>query len=72
MHRPEVPPPPSSKKYWTRRGIAEWLVERLAEDDPTLVEASLDAAAATRRRFLDALLAEALAPGKEGELEAAE
>ncbi|WP_376800523.1 hypothetical protein, partial [Candidatus Raskinella chloraquaticus] len=33
----EVPPPPSAKKYWTRRGIAEWLVERLAEDVPTLV-----------------------------------
>jgi hypothetical protein len=33
----EVPPPPSSRKYWTRRGIAEWLVERLSEDVPTLV-----------------------------------
>jgi hypothetical protein len=33
----EVPPPPSFKKYWTRRGIAHWLVERLAEDTPTLV-----------------------------------
>jgi hypothetical protein len=33
----EVLPPPSSKKYWTRRGIAEWLVERLAEDIPTVV-----------------------------------
>jgi len=29
----EVLPPPSSRKYWT----AEWLVERLAEDAPTLV-----------------------------------
>jgi hypothetical protein len=37
-HAPvEVPPPPSFKKYWTRRGIAHWLVERLAEDTPTLV-----------------------------------
>ncbi len=27
----------SPRKYWTRRGIAEWLVERLAEDVPTLV-----------------------------------
>jgi hypothetical protein len=26
----EVPPPPSSRKYWARKGIAEWLVERLA------------------------------------------
>ena len=25
------------RKYWTRKGIAEWLVERLAEDVPTLV-----------------------------------
>jgi hypothetical protein len=33
----EVLPPPSPRKYWTRRGIAEWLVERLAEDPPTLV-----------------------------------
>jgi hypothetical protein len=33
----EVPPPRSPKKYWTRRGVAEWLVERLAGDMPTLV-----------------------------------
>jgi hypothetical protein len=33
----EVLPPPSPRKYWTRRGIAEWLVERLAEDVPTIV-----------------------------------
>jgi hypothetical protein len=33
----EVLPPPSPRKYWTRRGIAEWLVERLSEDQPTLV-----------------------------------
>jgi len=33
----EVPPPPSPRKYWTRRGIAEWLVARLGEDVPTLV-----------------------------------
>ena len=33
----EVQPPPSPRKYWTRRGIAEWLVERLSEDIPTLV-----------------------------------
>lgn len=33
----EVPPPPSPRKYWTRRGVAEWLVERLAENAPTLV-----------------------------------
>jgi hypothetical protein len=33
----EVLPPPSPRKYWTRKGIAKWLVERLAEDTPTLV-----------------------------------
>jgi hypothetical protein len=33
----EVMPPPSARKYWTRRSIAEWLVERLGEDAPTLV-----------------------------------
>jgi hypothetical protein len=33
----EVLPPPSPRKYWTRRGIAEWLTERLAEDVPSLV-----------------------------------
>ena len=33
----EVPPPPSPRKYWTRREIAEWLVERLSEMQPTLV-----------------------------------
>ena len=33
----EVPPPPGPRKYWTRRGIAEWLVERLVENTPTLV-----------------------------------
>lgn len=33
----EVQPPAGSKKYWTRRGIAEWLTEVLTEDIPTLV-----------------------------------
>jgi hypothetical protein len=33
----EVPPPPTTRKYWTRKGVAEWLVERLAEEGPTLV-----------------------------------
>jgi len=30
-------PPPSPRKYWTRKGVADWLVERLAEDAATLV-----------------------------------
>jgi len=33
----EVLPPPGPRRYWTRRGIAEWLVVRLREDVPTLV-----------------------------------
>lgn len=33
----EVPPPPGPRKYWTRRGLAEWLAERLTENVPTLV-----------------------------------
>ena len=33
----EVLPPLSPRKYWTRRGIAQWVVERLAEDAPTLI-----------------------------------
>jgi hypothetical protein len=33
----EVLPPPSPRKYWTRRGIAEWLVVQLTKDSPTLV-----------------------------------
>ena len=33
----EVPPPPSPRKYWTRLEIAEWLVQRLSEDQATLV-----------------------------------
>jgi hypothetical protein len=33
----EVLPPTGAKKYWTRRGIADWLAEVLSEDVPTLV-----------------------------------
>jgi hypothetical protein len=33
----EILPPPSPRKYWTRRGIAEWLVEQLDDGVPTLV-----------------------------------
>ncbi|MBA4422152.1 MAG: hypothetical protein C0390_03490 [Syntrophus sp. (in: bacteria)] len=33
----EVQPPPSPRRYWTRRGIAEWLIERLQEDQATIV-----------------------------------
>jgi hypothetical protein len=33
----EVEPPPSPRKYWTRKGVAEWPVERLSEGRSTLV-----------------------------------
>lgn len=33
----EVLPPSSPRKYWTRRGIAEWLVEKLSESSKTIV-----------------------------------
>ena len=32
----EIPPPPGLKKYWTRRGIAEWLVSIFKENIPTI------------------------------------
>lgn len=33
----EVLPPPSPRKYWTRREVAHWLLERLSEPTPTIV-----------------------------------
>ena len=33
----EVPRPPSPRWYWSRRELAEWLAERLAEDQRTIV-----------------------------------
>ena len=33
----EVQPPPSPRKYWTRRGVAGWLVEQLQLSRPMLV-----------------------------------
>jgi hypothetical protein len=33
----EVLPPPGTRKYWTRKGVAEWLVSQLSEAKPTLV-----------------------------------
>ncbi len=33
----EVLPPPSPRKYWARRGLAEWLIEELGRDVPTIV-----------------------------------
>jgi hypothetical protein len=33
----EVQPPPSPRKYWTRRGLAEWLCNELGKGTPTIV-----------------------------------
>ncbi len=33
----EVLAPPSTRKYWTRRGVAEWLAVELVKPTPTLV-----------------------------------
>lgn len=33
----EVQPPPSPRRYWTRRGIAEWLLEQLQDGSSTIV-----------------------------------
>jgi SAM domain (Sterile alpha motif) len=33
----EIPPPMSRRRYWSRRGVAERLVELLTEDTPTLI-----------------------------------
>lgn len=33
----EVPPPAGPRKYWSRRGIAEWLATVLSEDRRTIV-----------------------------------
>ena len=33
----EIEPPPSARKYWTRRGLAEWLAVALQEGPPTIV-----------------------------------
>lgn len=33
----EVAPPPSPRRYWSRKEIAQWLVERLIESPSTLV-----------------------------------
>jgi hypothetical protein len=33
----EVLPPPGPRKYWTRRGLAEWLLAELRDGPPTLV-----------------------------------
>jgi hypothetical protein len=48
----EVLPPPSPRKYRTRRGLAEWLLERLRDDEPTIV--GIDHAFAFPLRYFEA------------------
>jgi hypothetical protein len=33
----QAQPPPSPRRYWTRRGLAEWLCEKLGDEAPTIV-----------------------------------
>lgn len=33
----QVPSPPSQRRYWTRRGLAEWLCNELGGETPTIV-----------------------------------
>jgi hypothetical protein len=33
----QVQPPPSPRRYWTRRGLAEWLCNELRGETPTIV-----------------------------------
>jgi hypothetical protein len=47
----EVSPPRGPKKYWTRRGIAEWLVDRLSGPDAIL--AGIDHAFSFPRRYFE-------------------
>lgn len=50
----EVPPPPSLRKYWTRRGLAEWLASELRDGPPTLV--GIDHAFSFPLRYFEAHL----------------
>lgn len=48
----EIPPPPSARKYWTRRGLAEWLALELQDGPPTLV--GIDHAFSFPQRYFEA------------------
>ena len=47
----EVEPPPSPRRYWTRRGIAEWLVKTLSEESATIV--GIDHGFSFPRKYFD-------------------
>ena len=48
----KIPPPPSPRKYWTRRGLAEWLAAALRHGPPTCV--GLDHAFSFPLRYFEA------------------
>jgi hypothetical protein len=48
----EVEPPPSPRKYWTRRGVAEWLVERFSENQAMII--GIDHGSSFPGRYFDA------------------
>ncbi len=47
----EVLPPSGRRKYWTRKGVAEWLLLRLSEQTPTIV--GIDHGFSFPRRYFD-------------------
>ncbi len=49
----EVQPPPSPRKYWTRKEIAEWIVELTADGPGTLM--GIDHGFSPQRRVADQL-----------------
>ena len=50
----EIPPPPGPRKYWTRRGVAEWLVAELRDGPPAIV--GIDHAFSFPKRYFEAHL----------------
>ncbi len=64
-HAPrEVPPPPGRRRYWSRRGLAEWLTGHLGASGPTLV--GVDHGLSFPRAYFEA---HALAPDWSGFLD---
>lgn len=47
----ELGPPPSPRKYWSRRGIAEWIVESIPESEATLI--GIDHAFSFPKQYFD-------------------
>ena len=61
----QVQPPPSPRRYWTRRGLAEWLREELDRNIPTIV--GIDHAVLGRTQVLHMVGLEFSGPGKTAE-----